>query len=29
MDSGGDGKRVLWTKGVRLLAQTAPAWSSR
>jgi molecular chaperone DnaK len=29
MDSGGDGKRVLWTKGVRLLAQTAPAWTNR
>ena len=29
MDSDGDGKRVLWTEDVRLLAQTAPAWTSR
>jgi Tol biopolymer transport system component len=29
MDSDGDGKRVLWTKDVRQLAQTAPAWTSR
>jgi molecular chaperone DnaK len=29
MDGDGDGKRVLWTEDVRLLAQTAPAWTSR
>jgi Tol biopolymer transport system component len=29
MDSDGDGQRVLWTKDVRVLAQTAPAWTSR
>jgi molecular chaperone DnaK len=29
MDSDGGGKRVLWTKAVRLQAQTAPAWTSR
>jgi TolB protein len=29
MDSDGDNQRVLWTKSVRLRAQTAPAWTPR
>ncbi len=29
MDSDGGNQRVLWTSGVRNLAQTAPSWSSR
>jgi hypothetical protein len=29
MDSNGSNQQVLWTSGVRNLAQTAPSWSSR